>query len=281
MATDDHRCLLHQVLRVSLEALVMTTKALRLPHKASDVLSSLPEPPPADAIAAAVRELTALQALDAAEQLTPLGRLLVQLPVEPRLAKLLVLGVAFGAVDETLTIAAALSLRSPFVIPLDAMEARRVAASKERFARGSQSDHLAALHAYQAYFYATPAGVGDRRAELAEARSLSPKVLGEMRALKADLIESLGEAKLLSRRMRSLGAVEARARAQAATSSMAQAAAPSGAAPGGAAAGLGATPELLAALTAVALSPRLAYVADAHGCPRMTSDVIESAIIVH
>jgi hypothetical protein len=58
-------------------------------------------------------------------------------------------------------------------------------------------------------------------------------------------------------------------------------AAPGGAAPGGAAAGLGATPELLAALTAVALYPRLAYVADAHGCPRMTSDVIESAIIVH
>ena len=139
------------------------------------------------------------------------------------------------------------------------MEARHVAASKEKFARGSQSDHLAALHAYQAYFYATPAGVGDRRAELAAARSLSPKVLGEMRALKADLIENLGEAKLLSRRMRSLGAVEARARAQAA---MVQAAAP-GAAPG-AAAGLGSTPELLAALTAVALYPRLACVADAH-----------------
>ena len=43
---------------------------------------------------------------------------------------------------------------------------------------------------------------------------------------------------------------------------MAQAAAPR-AAPG-AAAGLGSTPELLAALTAVALYPRLACVADAH-----------------
>lgn len=129
------------------------------------------------------------------------------------------------------------------------MERRFVASSKESFARGTQSDHIAALRAYQTYYYETSAGLRDDRTELARARSLAPKALQEMRALKAELVDSLGAAGLLSRRMRSLAAVEARARARHG------AGAPSDGSGGG-----GASLELVAALTSAALFPRVAYV---------------------
>ena len=41
------------------------------------------------------------------------------------------LGVAFGAADEALTVAASLSLRSPFVVHLDPMEPRLVLLSSD------------------------------------------------------------------------------------------------------------------------------------------------------
>ena len=52
-----------------------------------DVLSQMLTPPEATAVVSAVRSLTALGALDADEALTPLGRLLSQIPMDPRLAK--------------------------------------------------------------------------------------------------------------------------------------------------------------------------------------------------
>jgi ATP-dependent RNA helicase DHX29 len=50
----------------------------------------------------------------AAERLTPLGRHLAALPMEPRLGKLLVLAAALGCLSPALTIAAGMSYRSPF-----------------------------------------------------------------------------------------------------------------------------------------------------------------------
>ena len=177
----------------------MQAKALRLPGRALDVLTSLPEPPSAAAIEAAVSTLVRLGALTPAEEtLTPLGRLLVELPLEPRLAKLLLLGVCFGAADEALTIAAFLAGRSPFLVPTDPMEARFMDASKLEFADGSQSDHLAALNAYRAYFE-LPLGLGDPRGELAARRFLCVRTLEEMRSLKRQLLEQLADARLLSR----------------------------------------------------------------------------------
>lgn len=82
------------------------------------------------------------------ETLTPLGAHLAALPVDARLGKFILLGAVFGAVDATLTIAATISTRSPFLSPF---EKRQLAdAAKRSFAIG-QSDHLAVLNAYGAY----------------------------------------------------------------------------------------------------------------------------------
>ncbi len=99
----------------------------------TQVLAELPEPPEAGNIALAVRELTTIGGLTENETLTPLGSLLAGLPIDTRLAKLVLLGVCFGAADEALTIAAALSTRTgPFLAATDAMNGRAIQASRAR-----------------------------------------------------------------------------------------------------------------------------------------------------
>ena len=60
-------------------------------------------------------------ALDDRERLTRLGAVLSCLPVDVHIGKLLILGAAFHVTDPVLTIAAALSVQSPFLrLPSDA-----------------------------------------------------------------------------------------------------------------------------------------------------------------
>ena len=79
---------LPEVCRTPLEQLCLTVKTRFGPdHKLLHVLSQMLTPPEATAITSAVRALSALGALHDTEALTPLGRLLSQIPMDPRLAK--------------------------------------------------------------------------------------------------------------------------------------------------------------------------------------------------
>jgi HrpA-like RNA helicase len=84
-----------EMLRVPLDELCLTIKALEL-GKVAPVLAEALEPPEATAVAAAIASLTGIGALDAQENLTPLGRSLAQLPLEPRVGKMLILAASLG-----------------------------------------------------------------------------------------------------------------------------------------------------------------------------------------
>lgn len=47
------------------------------------------------------------------------GRYLAKLPLEPKLGKMLILGSIFNCLDPVLTIVAGLSVRDPFLAPVD------------------------------------------------------------------------------------------------------------------------------------------------------------------
>jgi len=47
------------------------------------------------------------------------GRYLTMLPMEPKLGKMLILGAIFNCLDPILTVVAGLSVRDPFLTPLD------------------------------------------------------------------------------------------------------------------------------------------------------------------
>ena len=71
--------------------------------------------------------------------LTPLGRHLAALPVEPRLGKLLVLGACLACLGPACTIAAAMSHKSPFSAAMErkaeAALARKALAAPGRYGR--------------------------------------------------------------------------------------------------------------------------------------------------
>lgn len=61
------------------------------------------------------------------------GKHLALLPVEPQIGKALVLGCMLGCLDPVLTIAALLSQRNPFVMPMSKKE--QADQAKRRFAQ--------------------------------------------------------------------------------------------------------------------------------------------------
>ncbi|XP_068766271.1 probable ATP-dependent RNA helicase DHX34 isoform X2 [Struthio camelus] len=103
-----------EIQRVALDALVLQLKSMGLGDPRTFPFL---EPPPLSSLETAVRYLRDQGALDEAEDLTPIGNLLAQLPVDVVVGKILVLGALFGLTEPTLTVAAALSVQSPFLRP--------------------------------------------------------------------------------------------------------------------------------------------------------------------
>jgi ATP-dependent helicase HrpA len=106
------------------------------------------EPPAERAIRSGFDLLAQLGALDDEHQLTPLGRKLAQLPVDPTVARMLIEANKEGCVREVLVIAAGLSIQDPRERPMEqAKEADQVHA---RF-RHPDSDFLTLLNIWNAY----------------------------------------------------------------------------------------------------------------------------------
>ena len=51
------------------------------------------------------------------EDLTPMGKVLAELPIEPRVGRLILLGAILGTLDPALTIAASMGYKDPFLSP--------------------------------------------------------------------------------------------------------------------------------------------------------------------
>ena len=106
------------------------------------------EPPTAAAINAAYQLLQEIGALDEQRALTPLGRDLARLPVDPAIGRMLLQARAEGALAEVLIIAAGLSIQDPRERPLELRDAAE--AAHRRF-QHPQSDFLTLLNIWNAY----------------------------------------------------------------------------------------------------------------------------------
>ncbi|TSK38403.1 ATP-dependent RNA helicase DHX36 [Bagarius yarrelli] len=86
-------------------------------------------------------------ALDRNEELTPLGVHLARLPVEPHIGKMILFGALLACLDPVLTIAASLSFKDPFSIPLGK---EKIADYKRKIlSKNTKSDHLTVVNAFQ------------------------------------------------------------------------------------------------------------------------------------
>ncbi len=104
------------------------------------------DPPDRRFVADARRLLHELGAFDAAGRMTPLGRRLARLPVDPRIARTILAAADFDCVAEMLVIAAALSVGDPRESP--ANERERAAAAHRRFA-DPRSDFMGLLNLWR------------------------------------------------------------------------------------------------------------------------------------
>ncbi|XP_037010998.2 probable ATP-dependent RNA helicase DHX34 [Artibeus jamaicensis] len=100
-----------EIRRVALDTLVLQMKSMSVGDPRTFPFI---EPPPPASLETAIHYLRDQGALDSSEALTPIGSLLAQLPVDVVIGKMLILGSMFHLAEPVLTIAAALSVQSPF-----------------------------------------------------------------------------------------------------------------------------------------------------------------------
>ncbi|XP_073973059.1 dosage compensation regulator mle isoform X2 [Rhodnius prolixus] len=131
-----------EMFRTPLHQLALSIKLLKL-GAIGHFLSKALEPPPIDAVIEAEVLLREMKCLDKNDELTPLGRILAKLPIEPRLGKMMILGTIFRVGDALATIAANSS-----TFPEVFITERRLTGLQRAFAGTRCSDHIAMLNVF-------------------------------------------------------------------------------------------------------------------------------------
>jgi ATP-dependent helicase HrpA len=111
-----------EILRTNLSAVLLQMAALRIGDVADFPFL---DPPDRRAVRDGIALLQELDAFDESARITDVGRRLAQLPVDPRIARMILQAEREGCVREILVIAAALSIPDPRERPSDAEEAAR------------------------------------------------------------------------------------------------------------------------------------------------------------
>ncbi|XP_052620334.1 probable pre-mRNA-splicing factor ATP-dependent RNA helicase DEAH2 isoform X2 [Lactuca sativa] len=134
-----------EILRSNIAHTVLTLKKLGI----DDLIHfDFMDPPAPEALMRALEVLNYLGALDDNGNLTKLGEILSEFPLDPHIGKMLVASSKFNCSNEILSISAMLSVPNCFVQPRKAQKASVEA--KARF-RHIDGDHLTLLNVYHAY----------------------------------------------------------------------------------------------------------------------------------
>jgi len=187
----DHY-VLPEILRTRLESVILQIKSLGQ-GDARDFFSRTLDPPDETAIHLSIELLKDISALRRTEEnLTPLGFHLSRLPLDPQAGKMVLCGAIFGCLDPILTIAASLSFKDPFVVPLsherDAYEA------KWRHAYDSRSDHIALVNVFNEWEKAV---AEERSSNFCWKNYLSESTLRMLQNLKNDYCKHLFQMKFI------------------------------------------------------------------------------------
>ncbi|XP_017045660.2 dosage compensation regulator isoform X1 [Drosophila ficusphila] len=179
-----------EMFRTPLHEMALTIKLLRL-GSIHHFLSKALEPPPVDAVIEAEVLLREMRCLDINEELTPLGRLLARLPIEPRLGKMMVLGAVFGCADLVASMASYSSTFSE-VFSLDIGQ-RRLANHQKALSGSKCSDHVAMIVALQMWQRAKQRGEHEE-ARFCDWKGLQMSTMNVMWDAKQQLLDLLQQA---------------------------------------------------------------------------------------
>ncbi|NYE21660.1 ATP-dependent RNA helicase HrpA [Pigmentiphaga litoralis] len=177
-----------EILRASLASVILRMKALKL-----DDIEDFPfvEAPPGRAIADGYHLLQELGAIDDSNTLTPVGRELARLPVDPRIGRMILAARENACLSEMLIIASALSVQDPRDRPQEAQEAADQAHAK--FA-DERSEFMAFLKLWQWYNDAVAHKQSQRKlVDTLRQSFLSPVRMREWHDIHAQLASVVGE----------------------------------------------------------------------------------------
>lgn len=134
-----------EIQRANLADVILRMKASRLGD-----IETFPfiNPPKPQAIQGGYQLLQELGALDEQLELTPIGRDLARLPIDPTIGRMVIQANHEGALNEVLIIAAGLSIQDPRERPVDRLD---TAATAHRRFHDDRSDFLSLLNIWTAY----------------------------------------------------------------------------------------------------------------------------------
>lgn len=136
-----------EILRSNLSSVVLNLKKLGIDDL---VHFDFMDPPAPETLMRALEMLNYLGALDDEGDLTDTGSIMSQIPLDPELAKVLLMSASdkFNCINEVLSIVSMLAVQNPFLRPKDNMDAADEA--KQKFKHGN-GDHFTLLLAYNHY----------------------------------------------------------------------------------------------------------------------------------
>nr|KYP58462.1 Pre-mRNA-splicing factor ATP-dependent RNA helicase PRP16 [Cajanus cajan] len=173
-----------EIQRTNLGNVVLLLKSL----KVENLLDfDFMDPPPQDNILNSMYQLWVLGALNNVGGLTELGWKMVEFPLDPPLAKMLLTGEQLGCLEEVLTIVSMLSVPSVFFRPKD--RAEESDAARERFFV-PESDHLTLYNVYQQWKQ------HDYRGDWCNDHFLHVKGLRKAREVRSQLLDILKTLKI-------------------------------------------------------------------------------------
>lgn len=184
-----------EMIRVPLEQLCLSVRAMGIEDVAAFLESSL-TPPKGLAIEGAMKLLYRMGALDG-DELSALGRHLSTLPTDLRCGKLMIYGITFGCFESCLTIAAILTVKSPFSSP----QTKREDSKKARlaFAPAGQGDLLTDLAAYDKWVELRSNSSYHDLREWCNQNFLSHQTLSDIASNRMQYLSALKEAAFIAR----------------------------------------------------------------------------------
>jgi ATP-dependent RNA helicase DHX57 len=182
-----------EIRRLPLEQLCLSVKATAPDRDVAYFLQNTLTPPEDQAIDIAMTLLHRVGALDNNE-LTALGRHLSMIPADLRCAKLLVYGVIFGCLEACLTIAAILTVRSPFVSPRDKRNEAKIARSTFSTDHG---DLLLDLKAFTEWSERSQSSNFRNMRDWCSDMFLSAQTLRDISSTRSQLLSSLKDATII------------------------------------------------------------------------------------
>ncbi|OZJ04171.1 hypothetical protein BZG36_02176 [Bifiguratus adelaidae] len=173
-----------EIQRTNLSSIVLLLKSLGVKNLLN---FDFMDPPPQDNILNSMYSLWILGALDNMGELTPLGRKMVEYPLDPSLSKMLLAAEEGGCTAEVVTIVSMLSVPSVFYRPKERMEESD--AAREKFFV-PESDHLTLLNVYNQW------KSNNYRDDWCNKHFIHPKAMRKAREVRSQLLDIMKSTKM-------------------------------------------------------------------------------------